>query len=77
MSFVGLTSAHAIFMETMNNILCRFLEIFIVLIEDIIIYSYKEEKHGCHLSLMLEILRTKRKKAKIDNYELGFEKWIV
>jgi hypothetical protein len=53
MSF-GLTNAPAAFMEAMNGMLHEYLDDFvIVFLDDILIYSYTEEEHERHLSLVL------------------------
>jgi hypothetical protein len=54
----GLTNALTTFMCLMNNVLSKFLEIFIlVFIDDILIYSKNREEHEEHLRLILQVLR--------------------
>jgi hypothetical protein len=73
MSF-GLTNAPAIFMETMNNMLHRFLDNFVVVfIDDILIYSKTEEEHERHLRLVFETLRKNKFYVKLKKCEF----WLL
>ncbi|KAL8103912.1 hypothetical protein AgCh_028204 [Apium graveolens] len=68
MSF-GLTDAPAAFMDLMNRIFKEYLEKFvIVFIDDILIYSKKEEDHAGYLKISLEILRKEKLYAKFSKY---------
>jgi hypothetical protein len=54
----GLTNAPTTFMCLMNNVLNKFLDIFLlVYIDDIPIYYKKREYHEEHLKLVLQVLR--------------------
>jgi hypothetical protein len=54
----GLTNALAVFMCLMNGIFINYLDkFFIVLLDDILIYSKSEEEHEHHLRLVLQVLR--------------------
>jgi hypothetical protein len=49
----------------MNNVLCKFLDIFVlVFIDDILIYSKSIEEHEEHLKLVLQVLREHKFYAK-------------
>ncbi|WVZ89808.1 LOW QUALITY PROTEIN: hypothetical protein U9M48_036167 [Paspalum notatum var. saurae] len=55
MSF-GLTNAPAFFMYMMNSLFMEYLDKFVVIfIDDVLIYSKEEEKHGEHLRLIEEV----------------------
>jgi hypothetical protein len=57
MSF-GLTNAPAFFMNLMNNVFIDYLDKFVVVfIDDILIYSQREEEHVDHLKMVLQRLR--------------------
>ena len=57
MSF-GLTNVSAVFMETMNIMMHKYLDDFVVVfIDDILINSKTNEDHERHLRLVLETLR--------------------
>ena len=53
-----LTNALANFMRMMNNIFSRYLDNFIlVFIDDIIFYSKNKKEHEEHLRILLQVLR--------------------
>ena len=56
MSF-GLTNAPAYFMSMMNKVFMEFLDKFVVVFIDDMVYSKNEEEHKEHLRLVLEKLR--------------------
>ncbi|GKB60890.1 putative reverse transcriptase domain-containing protein [Tanacetum coccineum] len=57
----GLTNATAMFMDLMNRVCKPYLDkFFIVLIDDILVYSKDEEEHGKHLKIVLELLKKER-----------------
>jgi hypothetical protein len=69
MSFV-LTNAPAYFMYLMNKIFMEYLDIFVVVfIDDILIYSFSEERHEEHIRLVLQKLREHRLYAKLSKCE--------
>jgi hypothetical protein len=66
MSF-GLTNALAYFMYLMNKVFMEYLDKFVVVfIDDILIYSRREEEHLC---LVLQKLREHRLYAKLSKCE--------
>lgn len=74
MSF-GLTNAPALFMETMNSMLHKYLDDFVVVfIDDILIYSKTEGEHEQHLRLVLETLRENQFFAKLKKCEFWISK---
>uniref|UniRef100_A0A8R7TTJ8 Reverse transcriptase domain-containing protein n=1 Tax=Triticum urartu TaxID=4572 RepID=A0A8R7TTJ8_TRIUA len=69
MSF-GLTNAPTYFMSMMNKVFMEFLDKFVVVfIDDILVYSKKEEEHKEHLRLVLEKLREHQLYAKFSKCE--------
>jgi hypothetical protein len=53
----GLTNALAYFMYLMNKVFREYLDMFVmVFIDDILVYSRKEEEHEEHLCLVLQKL---------------------
>lgn len=85
----GLTNSLATFMCLMNNVLCPYLEIFLILfVYDILVYSKNEEEHEEHLKMVLILLRDHQLYEKLRNnglfqysiHNLGhvvFKEWIV
>jgi hypothetical protein len=66
MSF-GLTNALAYFMYLVNKVFMEYLDKFVVVfIDDILIFSKKEEEHEKHLRLVLDKLRSNQLYAKFS-----------
>lgn len=69
MSF-GLTNAPVVFMDLMNRVFRPFLDVFvIVFIDDILFYSRSEKDHADHLRMVLGILRQQKLYAKFSKCE--------
>jgi hypothetical protein len=69
MSF-GLTNAPAYIMYLMNKVFMEYLDKFVVVfIDDIPIFSKKEEEHDEHLHLVLQKLRENQLYTKLNKYE--------
>ena len=50
----GLTNAPATFTCLMSNVLCPYLDKFVIMfIDDILMYSNNEEEHAEHLTIVL------------------------
>jgi hypothetical protein len=72
MSF-GLTNAPTFFMNLMNSVFMDYLDKFVVVfIDDILIYSQREEEHANHLKMVLQRLREHQLYAKLSKCEF----WI-
>ena len=62
----GLTNAPTIFMCLMNGVFIKYLDKFvIVFLDDILFYSKKEQEHGEHLSLLMKVLREHQLYSKL------------
>ena len=69
MSF-GLTNAPAAFMDLMNRVSRKYLDLFvIVFIDDILIYSRSENDHMSHLRIGLQVLKDNQLFAKFNKCE--------
>ncbi|KAL0551602.1 hypothetical protein IC582_010691 [Cucumis melo] len=55
----GLTNAPAVFMDLMNRIFHRYLDQFVIVFIDILVYSVDRESHEEHLRIVLQTLREK------------------
>jgi hypothetical protein len=67
----GLTNALAYFMYLMNKVFMKYRDKFVVVfIDDILVYSRKEEEHKENLCLALQKLRENRFYAKLSKCEL-------
>ena len=57
MSF-GLTNAPKAFMDLMNRVFKKYLDLFVIIfVDDILNYSRNEEKHASHLRIVLQTLK--------------------
>src|SRR3954466_13709004 len=66
----GLTNAPNYFMNMMNKVFMEFLDKFVVVfIDDILIYSKRNEEHEEHLRLIIEKLREHKLYAKFSKCE--------
>ncbi|GJR62461.1 reverse transcriptase domain-containing protein [Tanacetum coccineum] len=71
----GLTNAPAVFMHLMNRVCKPYLDKFvIVFIDDILIYSKREEEHAEHLKSILELLKEEKLYAKFSKCEFWLSK---
>nr|GEZ01839.1 reverse transcriptase domain-containing protein [Tanacetum cinerariifolium] len=71
----GLMNAPAIFMDLMNRVYKPYLDKFmIVLIDDILFYSKDEKEHEEHLKAILELLKKKEFYAKFSKCEFWIPK---
>jgi hypothetical protein len=60
----------------MNNVISKFLDIFVlVFIDDILIYSKNREEHEEHLKLVLQVLREHQLYAKFSKCDI-FQKQV-
>ncbi len=70
----GLTNTLAAFMDLMNRVFRSLLDCFIiVLIDDIVVYSYIEKKHVWHLKMVLQTLREHQLYVKFSKCEFWLE----
>ncbi|GJV98588.1 hypothetical protein Tco_1553840 [Tanacetum coccineum] len=70
---LGLTNAHAVFLDLMNRVCKPYLDKFvIVFIDYILIYSRNEKEHANHLRIILELLREEKLYAKFSKCDF----WI-
>ncbi|GJU06304.1 putative reverse transcriptase domain-containing protein [Tanacetum coccineum] len=70
----GLTNAPAVFMDLMNRVCKPYLDKFIIVfIDDILVYSKDEEKHGKHLKIILELLKKERLYAKFSKCDFWLD----
>nr|GFA21513.1 putative reverse transcriptase domain-containing protein [Tanacetum cinerariifolium] len=71
----GLTNAPAVFMDLMNRVCKPYLDKFvIVFIDDIIFYSKDEKEHEEHLNAILELLKREKLYAKFSKCEFWIPK---
>jgi len=65
----GLNISPTTFMCLMNSLLRPYLDNFVILfIDDILVYSKNEEKHGKHLVAVLRLLREHQLYVKLNKY---------
>jgi len=70
----GVTNAPVVFMDYMNEILCPYLDRFVVVfIDDIFIYSKNKEEHAEHLRIVSEVLREYQLYGKLSKCEFWLE----
>ena len=73
MSF-GITNGPAAFMDLMNMVFKKYLNLFvIVFIHDILIYSRNEDKHASQLRVILYTLKDRQLFAKFSKGEFWFQ----
>ena len=66
----GLTNAPVTFQALVQEVLCPFLDKFVVVyIDDILIYSQNDQEHHQHLHQVLELLRQHKLYGKITKCE--------
>ena len=67
---LGLSNAPIVFMDLVNQVLCKYLDHFImVFIDDILVYSPSEDEYMEHLTLVLQRLRKEQLYAKFSKCE--------
>ncbi|GKF02578.1 putative reverse transcriptase domain-containing protein [Tanacetum coccineum] len=70
----GLTNMPAVFMDLMNRVCKPYLDKFVIMfIDDILVYSKDEEKHGKHLKIILELLKKERLYAKFSKCDFWLD----
>ncbi|WMV29556.1 hypothetical protein MTR67_022941 [Solanum verrucosum] len=75
---VGLTNAHAAFMDLMNRVLKQYLDLFvIVFIDDILIYSRNVEEHETQLRVVLQTLKHRLLLPKFSKCLAGYYRRFV
>ena len=52
----GVTNAPAIFIDFMNKVFRTFLDSFVIVLDDILVYSQSQEEHEKHLRRVLQTL---------------------
>ena len=66
----GLANAPAVFIDLMNRVLREYLDRFIIIfIDDILFYSPSVEENTKHLTLVLQRLREEQLYTKFSKYE--------
>ncbi|KAL0413714.1 UNVERIFIED_CONTAM: Transposon Ty3-I Gag-Pol polyprotein [Sesamum radiatum] len=69
----GLTNAHATFCNLMNDVLYEFLDLFVVYLDDIVVYSESLIDHVRHLKAVFQKLREYELYAKKEKCEFCCE----
>jgi hypothetical protein len=71
----GLTNAPFVFMDLMNMVFHRYLDLFVVMfIDDILVYSTNHQEHEEHLKKVLDNLREGKLFAKLKKCEFWLKK---
>jgi hypothetical protein len=66
----GLTNALATFQAYINNVLRKYLDVFVVVyLDDILVYSKTYEEHVQHVRLILTVLRDADLRIKVEKTE--------
>jgi hypothetical protein len=66
----GLTNAPATFQAYINNVLRKYLDVFVVVyLDDILVYSKTYEEHVQHMRLILTALRDADLRIKAEKTE--------
>ena len=66
----GLTNAPATFQAYINNVLRKYLDVFVVVyLDDILVYSKTEEEHVGHVTKVLQALKDVDLRVKLEKYE--------
>ena len=65
----GLTNVPATFMDLMNRIICAYLDQFMIVVYDILIYSRNLKRHKQHMVTTLRTLRRHQLYGKLDKSE--------
>ncbi|GJW38198.1 putative reverse transcriptase domain-containing protein [Tanacetum coccineum] len=70
----GLTNAPAVFMDLMNRVCKPFLDKFVIMfIDNILFYSKNKEEHKEHLRIILELLQKEKLHAKFSKCEFWLD----
>ena len=68
----GLANAVAVFMDFMNRVFHEYLDQFvIVFINDMLVYSKRQEEHEEYLRTVLQVLKDKKLYAKLKKCEFS------
>ena len=68
----GLANAVAVFMDFMNRVFHEYLDQFvIVFIDDMLVYSKRQEEHEEYLRTVLQVLKDKKLYAKLKKCEFS------
>ena len=70
----GLTNAPVTFMDLMNRVCHPYLDHFVVVFIDILVFSKNEKEHEQHLPIVLQTLREKQLYAKLSKCDFWLKK---
>nr|GEZ97344.1 putative reverse transcriptase domain-containing protein [Tanacetum cinerariifolium] len=70
----GLTKAPAVFIDLMNRVCKPYLDKFVIIFDDILIYSKRKEEHAEYLKLILELLKKEELYVKFLKCEIWLSK---